>query len=258
MCVTYEIFGLEIPSYGTLIVIGLLFGLCVSYFLVKKHQPEFASNVVFSFLYGMIGAGVGGKLLFIIVGLRYLIKAFKIGQGFKLLGVWILEGGYVFYGGIIGAFLMLLIYSRQFKIPLEKILLYLTPAIPLIHSFGRLGCLAAGCCYGIPCESFGYQLNHSPIAPAGIKLFPTQLLEAIYCFIIFIVLLILFNKRKNGYQLISVYVFLYSPFRFLIEFMRGDIQRGFIGIFSTSQLISLLLLIIVGISYKNFKKNRLN
>ncbi|HHU54128.1 MAG TPA: prolipoprotein diacylglyceryl transferase [Clostridiaceae bacterium] len=254
MCSTYEIFGISIPAYGTLIVIGSLFGLLVSYLLVKKNQPEFASDIVFSFLYGMIGVGIGGKLLFIIVELKHLIEAFRIGQGFKLLGIYILQGGYVFYGGLIGAFLMLLIYSRQFKFSLEKIILYLAPAIPLIHGFGRLGCLAAGCCYGIPCETFGYELNHSPIAPPGIKLFPTQLLEAIYCFFIFIVLFTLFKKIKNGYKLISIYILFYSPFRFLIEFVRGDIQRGFIGIISTSQFISILLMIITGIIYKKYQK----
>ena len=74
MCSTYEIFGISIPAYGTLIVIGSLFGLLVSYLLVKKNQPEFASDIVFSFLYGMIGVGIGGKLLFIIVELKHLIS----------------------------------------------------------------------------------------------------------------------------------------------------------------------------------------
>lgn len=244
---TYEIFNIKIPVYGTLIFVGLLLGVLTSYLLAKKYQPDFAEDVIYSFIYGTIGVGVGGKLLYILVGLPIIIKAFSFGVGFKLIGNWIIQGGYVFYGSLIGAFIMLFLYARQFLIPLEKILLFLAPAIPLIHSFGRIGCLCAGCCYGIECQEFGYQLNNSLIAPPGIKLFPTQLLEAIYCFIIFIVLLIFFHKLKNGYKLTALYVFLYSPFRFFIEFFRGDVQRGFIGVLSTSQFISLVLLILTGL-----------
>lgn len=229
-------------------------GLATAYLLAKKNQPEFTEDIIYSFIYGAIGVGLGGKLLYLIVGIPTLIKAFQFGVGFKLLASWILQGGYVFYGSLIGAFLLIYLYSRQFKISLERILLYLTPAIPLIHSLGRLGCLSAGCCYGVPCEYFGYELNNSLIAPPGIKLFPTQLLESIYCFILFLILLIFFKKINNGYNLISLYVFLYAPFRFFIEFFRGDLHRGLIGTISTSQIISLVLLIITGIYFlKNNK-----
>ncbi len=251
---TYEIFDITFASYGTLILIGILAGFAVSVALTKKHSPELTDDVIYAFLLSGIGVAVGGKLLFFIVSLREIIEILKSDLPFMLRIKLIMQGGFVFYGSLIGVGLAIYIYSRAFKVKAERLLYFLVPSIPLIHSIGRIGCLAAGCCYGVACPDFGYELNRSPIAPHGIRLFPTQLLESIYCFLIFILILFLFKKITNGYHLLAVYIFAYAPFRFGIEFFRGDAARGIWGIFSTSQIISLVLIVITIIYLSKHKK----
>ncbi|HZJ68581.1 MAG TPA: prolipoprotein diacylglyceryl transferase family protein [Candidatus Eisenbacteria bacterium] len=254
---SYEIFNFSLASYGTLIFIGLLLGLLTSLLLTKKYQPQLKDDVFYSFLFGFIGVALGGKLLYIITILPRLIKAVQNNLPVKIIIPLLVSGGFVFYGSLIGACLAIYIYSKAFSVPAERLLYFLVPAIPLIHSIGRLGCLAAGCCYGIPSPGFGYFLNQSLIAPQGIKLFPTQLLESIYCFIIFIIILFFFKKIKNGYKLLAIYILLYTPFRFIIEFFRGDLARGKIGLLSTSQIISLIIIFLVLILFiNNLHKNK--
>lgn len=245
MCPTYTIFNFTLATYGTLIFLGLVLGLMTSIVLVKKYQPTLKDDIFYSFLFGFVGVGIGGKLLYIITIFPVFLKLSQRNIPFKKMLPMITNSGFVFYGSLIGAGIAIFIYSKVFSLPLERLLYFLVPAIPLIHSIGRLGCMAAGCCYGIPCSSFGYYMNKSMIAPQNIKLFPTQLLESIYCLLIFILIVVLFKKINNGYKLLGIYILLYSPFRFLMEFFRGDIIRGGIGVLSTSQIISLLMILLM-------------
>ena len=67
--------------------------------------------------------------------------------------------------------------------------------IPLFHAFGRIGCFLSGCCYGIE-TTFGIDLKYSPVPGcSGVLRFPVQLIESGCNFIIFFLLLFLFNKK---------------------------------------------------------------
>ena len=117
----------------------------------------------------------------------------------------------------------------------------IVPCIPLGHAIGRVGCLFAGCCYGLPYNGIGaIHLN-----PVGIThpVFPVQLLEAVLNLILSGCLLLYSRKKPSGYSLLFLYLICYAVIRFLLEFLRGDQIRGlFIGL-STSQWISLLMLL---------------
>ena len=121
------------------------------------------------------------------------------------------------------------------------------PGIALGHVVGRLGCLMAGCCYGIPTtKPWGITLT-DPFAalnvgtPPNIPLHPTQLYEAGAELIILIVLLVTERRgRTFPGRTFWGYMLLYAISRFIIEFYRGD-ERGVIMGFSTSQFISLIL-----------------
>ena len=156
-----------------------------------------------------------------------------------------LKGGFVFYGGLIGGILGVFIYSKQFKISFKELLLILLPVVPLIHSIGRIGCLCAGCCYGMEYHGFGAITFHdSLLAPNDVPLFPMQVVEAICNFIIFIVLLVTYKKFLGTYKTVGLYLVLYSIVRFTLEFFRGDLIRGIYFSLSTSQWISIVLFII--------------
>ena len=122
----------------------------------------------------------------------------------------------------------------------------LVPCCVLVaHAFGRLGCFFAGCCYGKETDSpLGVQFPHLPN-----PVHPTQLYEAAFLFVIFIVMLILlfrYNFRHN----MSVYLISYGIFRFLIEFVRGDHRGELVAAISPSQFWSIpMVLLGVGLIF---------
>ena len=154
----------------------------------------------------------------------------------------LLNGGLIFWGGFIGGLIFILLFNRRFKINNLNTLNMLSGPLALAHGFGRLGCLSAGCCYGKPIEG-GIVFHNSPAAPNGVPLIPTQLIEAIFNFLLFLVLIILSGNRRIRHYLAHIYLFAYPIFRFFIEFFRGDVIRGFLWGLSTSQWISLAALI---------------
>lgn len=141
-----------------------------------------------------------------------------------------LGGGFVFYGGLIFSLGFTWFFLRKTKNKLES-LGSLLPIVPLAHGVGRLGCFLAGCCYGSVTNSalsiYLHQAHRHPV----------QLYEAIFLFGLSYVL----TKRKS----LSFYLVSYGIFRFLIEFLRGDEIRGVKHILSSSQWISLILVMLV-------------
>lgn len=116
---------------------------------------------------------------------------------------------------------------------------FVVPGFALFHAFGRIGCFMSGCCYGLRLQKqfafLGIHLNY----------FPLQLVESIFEFIMFFVL----SKRVREGKILNRYLISYSIFRFINEFFRGDAVRGVWFGISTSQIISLLIIIAIAISY---------
>ena len=159
-----------------------------------------------------------------------------------------------FYGGLIGgAIFFFIMYFKFYKKHHPGIMKYIIRIAPicicLAHTLGRIGCFLEGCCYGIDSNAW-YSLYFSSL---GRSVIPTNLYEAVFVFIIFIVLLILL-KKKNYLYTLPLYMFSYSIFRFLIEFIRGD-DRAKIGVLSPSQYISILLFICAFITIALIRKH---
>ena len=122
--------------------------------------------------------------------------------------------------------------------------------IPFIHAFGRIGCFCAGCCYGRPYEGIGAVVfpEHS-FALSGVKLFPIQLVEAVCLLIIAMVIFIFQIVKALNYSL-DVYLFLYGIVRFVLEYFRYDDARGKLFFLSTSQCISIVMILIAVLHFK--------
>lgn len=239
-----NIFGYNIATYGLIIFIGIFIGAIISIFYFTKFFNIKKEDVFYCILYAVIGVGIGAKLLYIITNIPFLIENYQTLDLYNTF-LQMLKGGFVFYGGLIGGILGVFIYSKQFKISFKELLLILLPVVPLIHSIGRIGCLCAGCCYGMEYHGFGAITFHdSLLAPNDVPLFPMQVLEAICNFIIFIVLLVTYKKFLGTYKTVGLYLVLYSIVRFTLEFFRGDLIRGIYFSLSTSQWISIVLFII--------------
>ena len=153
----------------------------------------------------------------------------------------------MFYGGLLVAVTVALLYIRKVGLPLWTTCDVFAPGIALGHVIGRFGCLFAGCCFGKPTNVPWAITFTSPFAnanvgtPLNVPLHPTQLYEAGAIFVILVFLLATEKLgRKFAGRTFWVYVLLYAIARYIIEYYRGD-ERGAVGPFSTSQFISLIL-----------------
>ncbi len=195
------------------------------------------------FLLIVVAAVVGGKLFMIFEDFDYYTS-----NPSKLIS----GSGFVFYGSLLTCIPLMLWFFRRNKIPLWAMLDLMAIVICILHTCGRIGCFMAGCCYGLPTDSFFGVIFTSPVCqaePLNTPLHPTQLYEAGYIFSVLIALLILKNRKQFEGQLFLTYLILYAIGRGVIELFRGDIERGFIiqNYLSNSQFISLL--IIAGATY---------
>jgi phosphatidylglycerol:prolipoprotein diacylglycerol transferase len=213
--------------------------------LCTKNGYDDNDGIIFLLLTST-GIFLGGRILYSIVNYHtfvYVIKnvsKFSSLQNF-LTAIYLLWGGNVFYGGLLGGIIIAAIILRK-KPQYRYLLDFVTPGIPLFHFFGRIGCFLAGCCFGIE-SSFGVTFHHSIVDEAnGINRFPVQLLEAIINLLLFFILDFLRRKDIFKQNLIYLYILFYSIARFFIEFLRGDMNRGFFFFLSTSQIISILFL----------------
>lgn len=234
---TIKIFEKEIPLYGLLFFLGIGVAAIVAFFLVKKrHRDVF--DFVCAAVYVMIGAMIGAKLLFLLVSFKEIIQL-------KLSFEEIIRGGFVFYGGLLGGVVGLLLYGRQFQVDIIHYADIFAAVLPLGHAFGRIGCFFAGCCYGIPYDGVGsicYQHSNNIFTPIGVELFPVQIVEAACLSVLFIVLIwVLFHHQKPG-RVTKLYLGSYATLRLFLEFLRGDVERGGMLGLSTSQWVSLLIL----------------
>jgi phosphatidylglycerol:prolipoprotein diacylglycerol transferase len=191
-------------------------------------------------IYIIISALVGAKLLLLITDFQTFRADPK-----ELLSL--ARSGGVFYGGLLLAVAVALWYIRRAGLPLWTTCDVFAPGIALGHVVGRFGCFFAGCCYGKPTTlPWGITFT-DPFAaanvgtPLGVHLHPTQLYEAGAEALILLGLL-LTEKKGKPYpgRTFWLYILLYAVSRFIIEYFRGD-ERGTVGIFSTSQFISLIL-----------------
>ncbi len=250
--------------YAITALLGAAAAVVVIFIFGKKRRMP-TDQLIYMCIYAAIGVFIGGHLMFFLVGLPDFIRDFS--DNVHSFGdLWVQLGyaasGLVFYGGLLGALLMLLIFCRRYKLPLKSELNNFVVAFPLFHFFGRIGCHLTGCCYGIEYHGIGcIHYDPSQINPgvnddlADFSRFPVQLMEAGIELIIFIVLLIIYIKNKDKYSLTCIYLISYSIVRFSDEFLRGDAIRGFWGPFSTSQWISLAILTSV-IIYLIVRKRR--
>ena len=237
----FHIGSFALPTYGFMAALGLTSGLAVIFHLARFRglDPEQMWNLggiaVFS---GIFGA----KLLLLAIDWRDYVA-----EPGRIFSVATLQSGGVFSGGLVLAILCSWWYVRRHKIPFLSAADVFAPGIALGHVFGRLGCLAAGCCYGRPTTMPWGITFHSPWAaefsgtPLNQSLHPTQLYESVAEAINFVLLYWLCKRKKFEGQIIGLFMILYGIERFIFEFYRGDEGRGEVlgGLISGTQAIAL-------------------
>ena len=241
MCPYIVIFGKEVAAYGLMALLGCIAAMGFALWRCSKTGVR-RDDELYLIAFGAIGALVGAKVLYQAAHLselwEYADVIFANPENFMLY----LGSGFVFYGGLVGGVIGVIVYARFFGQNTVKLAETFVPGIPLFHFFGRIGCFMAGCCYGIPYDGpFSVTFKNAIGAPAGVALFPIQLVEAAANMVTFAVLLIFERKARRPLPSFGLYLMIYGAERFVFEFFRGDLERGiFLGI-STSQWISLVL-----------------
>jgi phosphatidylglycerol:prolipoprotein diacylglycerol transferase len=244
--VLFNIGSLQIRVYGVMTAIAFLTGIYLSSMLAKKKgiSPDFIMDLG---LVAIACSVIGARLLYVLVWWKYyaahIIEIFK---------VW--EGGLVFYGGFIGAVIGCIVFIRIRKMKISTVGDIMIIFLPLAHAIGRIGCFYNGCCYGAVNAKFGVIF---PAIGDNLPHLPTQLYESILDFANFIILILFYRskKRKEG-EVIFLYLFNYGVIRFFMELLRGDPERGFFFGFSTSIIISVVMIIagLAGIIFLRTKK----
>ncbi len=235
----FEIGRFPVYTYGVLLAAAYLTGLWLAVRRARARSLD-GDRVMDLGIWIIASALIGAKLLLLAVDFRY----YSQNPG-ELFGVF--RSGGVFYGGLIAAVAVAFWYMRRAKLPLWPTTDAFAPGIALGHAVGRLGCVMAGCCYGRPTSVPWAITFTSPLAaanvgtPLDVPLHPTQLYEA-GAELAILILLLATERKGRAYpgRTFWLYMLLYAITRFVIEFYRGD-PRGAVGIFSTSQFISLLL-----------------
>lgn len=245
------LFNKQITMYAIMAIVGILICGFFACYLIKKKNED-TNNMIELLLVAAIGILLGGHILYGITNINYIILVIdnfhKITSFQMLIEIIInLFGGSVFYGGLIGGIILGSIYIKKKKLNQKIYTDICAIIIPLFHMFGRIGCFLSGCCYGIESE-IGFTYHNAIIESANnVNRFPIQLVEASYNLILFVLLYTLYKKEKLKGKLIYLYLILYAIARFVFEFFRGDTYRGFLFYLSTSQIISLIILILVPI-----------
>ena len=246
---TIEIPGIAtlfFPAYVTFASIGLFCAMLVAYFRISK--TELMNFKRFLILVGFIALGVvvGSKLLFILTQLPHFMEDPSIDNIIHI----VITSGFVFYGGLLGALLALYLYARVFKISYRQLSNIIAPSFPLFHMWGRIGCAFAGCCYGVVSD-WGIVMEDEP----GVIRLPVQFFESGVLLFIFIILLIVEKKYRDKVALMPLYLSLYAVARFILEFFRGDTIRGIWFGLSTSQWISLSIVVVIAVrGMLNYRK----
>lgn len=225
-------------TYGLLVALGFLSAYTVARARFSRVglSGSFVDNLTMA---AMIGGLLGARLLFFIVDPNTHFLADPL----AFFRVW--EGGLVFYGGFLGAGVSLWVLSRVKEISFRVIADGLSVPLLLGQAIGRLGCFAAGCCYGRPTSSFFGVVFVRPdsLAPLGVRLQPTQLFESAGNLALMGLVWMLERRKLNRGDSAAAYMIGYGTFRFLIEFLRGDDRGPFSGGLSPSQVISVVSVI---------------
>ena len=229
-----------IPTYGVLVALGFLAGLGIALRLARRAglPPDKVTNLA---VYCAMAGIVGAKLFMFLFDLGDYIRDPR-----QIFTLETLQAAGVFHGGFLAALLVAILYMRRQRLPAFPTMDAFAPGVALGQAIGRIGCFAAGCCWGRECDlPWGVRFRSNVAAPVPLDktLHPVQLYESAADLLIFAILYRQFNRAHRSGAVIGLYLVLYSTARFIIEFFRVH-EQPLAGPFSLTQWIALALLVL--------------
>lgn len=237
-----------IGAYGVLVAVGVL----VAGFVAVRAASRDGRDVGLTFAAlacTVAGAFLGAWLTFGLVEWMRTGSPSAAWQG----------GGVVFFGAVPGGAAAMLLAGRAMRLDVVRVLDLSIPGLALGHAFGRLGCFAGGCCYGRPFDGAWAVLATDPLAPAAhppVPRHPSALYEAGGLLLLALVFALLPARRPGDGARALAYLGAYACLRFVVELSRGDAVRGFALGLSTSQLVAIGALLVVGAFFASRGRTR--
>ena len=249
--VLFSVFGKEIYSYGILSAFGFLAAILTWTWLGRRETrpPGFAADLGF---WLMTSGIVGSRIAYVAANWPHYRAA-------PLEILRIDQGGLIFYGGLLLASAALALFARHHRLPLWHAADFAIPGLAIGHALGRIGCFLNGCCYGRPAGDHLCGIAYPPVCEPGrlfpgVPLYPVQLIESACLLLIWLALLFAYPRRRKNGAVFALYLVLYPPVRFWLEYLRGDERQAWFRI-DVAQTTSLALLL-VGIALFVFLPRR--
>jgi phosphatidylglycerol---prolipoprotein diacylglyceryl transferase len=243
--ILFQYHGFVIYTYGVLVATGVLLGMWYARTQAPRAgvDPDKLWNMA---IYTILVALLLAKIWLLASDWDYYTTHVS-----EIFSLQTFQSGGTFYGGVLGAILTIVLYTHFQKMPLFAVLDVSAGALPLGHAIGRLGCYAAGCCYGKPTSVPWAITFKNPVAaqiagtPLGVHLHPTQLYESFAEFLNFAFLVWLGRRQTFRGQILGTFFLLYGFERGTIEFFRGDPGRTMLFHDSVSlmQCVSVVLIL---------------
>lgn len=214
---------INITFYGLMVALGVAAALG----LLSLTGPKRAVNpqLARDFCFWMILAGlIGSRLAYIIFHWS------EFNSPLEILAYW--RGGLMFQGGVAGALLLSPIFLKRYQLNFWPTADVLAPSLALGQAFGRIGCLGAGCCFGRPAapgNPLAITFPEFSLAPAGIPLWPVQVIEAGGLFVVALGLFLAVRSPALSFQkagrVAALYLICSGLLRLVMElFLRGDFR----------------------------------
>ncbi|MCU0373257.1 MAG: prolipoprotein diacylglyceryl transferase [Ignavibacteria bacterium] len=241
----FKIGPVSVHSYGLMLGIAFLIGSALFSRELKRQKLDENISIAVTFL-AIIGGLVGSKLF-------YIIEEWNFGKGGGFFSyfrsdVLFSPSGLTFYGGLVLAILLIIIYCKTKKLRVMQIFDALSPAAILSYGIARIGChLSGDGCYGIPVNGtpfeflgYSYEKGIIPTHP-GVLVHPTPLYELGVSVVLFFLLIFLRKKMNYFGQLFYIYLIFAGFERLLVEFIR--LNPKVILFLTQAQLISVIMIL---------------
>ena len=241
----FTVGGFSLPAYGLLVALGFLLGLHLAGKLAKRSGLD-STGVTNLGVYIALSAILGAKVFYFATRWGYYSEDWS-----RLFSLSALQTGGVFYGGLLAALATAYFYAKSQGLPWLRTADVFAPAVAAGHAVGRLGCFAAGCCWGKPTDAPWGVMFTDPLAqelvgtPLGVHLHPTQLYESFGTALVALFLYRRFSKPHVHGTILGWYLVLYSSFRFCVEFFRDYGARPWLfgEVLSATQFVAIGLAI---------------
>ncbi|MBI1842879.1 MAG: prolipoprotein diacylglyceryl transferase [Verrucomicrobia bacterium] len=241
--IALELGPLTIHWYGVFVGLGCLLGLWSA--ARRGLREGLAPERTYDFCWWiLLGAVVGARVWYVA---SYWSEDFADKSWLAVFNI--RQGGLVFYGGVVGSSLALILYSLLKRQPLWLLADIATPSIALGSALGRIGCLMTGCCYGSPCSlpwairfPEDHATRHNPVHP--VQIYDALINLALYLFLE----LSCFRRRRFDGQVFVVWLLIYPFTRSFTELFRGDYPQRYLGGSMTPAQAMSLFTVVAGVA----------